>query len=262
VVAAPAALWIATSADALFAGWPRPASAAWPTAHPPTRNATHPGSARRQSGGRRADLLAVAGGVLLGAGLFLSYGLVLMAPLALAVVAAGRRMVRPMLLGLCGTATVVAAFAAAGFWWLSGLHQVYRRMVGRRRIPGPPARLLVFADLAALAIAVGPAVLAAVPPAWHAVTTHWPRLPGPGGGPVPRGSGAGRLLAVPAAVLVAIAVAIGSDLSKGRGGTHLPALGPVAAALCALLPAHQRRGWFAGQLGLALLLAATTELTW
>jgi hypothetical protein len=98
VTFAPAALWIATSADALFAGVA--AAGICALAHACVR---------------RSDLLALIGGVILGACLYLSYGLVLIAPVALAAVLVQRR-IRPLLVGAVGVAAVVVAFTLAGFW--------------------------------------------------------------------------------------------------------------------------------------------------
>src|SRR5262249_56731261 len=109
---APAALWIATSADALFTG----VAAA--------------GIAALAAGGRwRAAL----GGLALGACAFLSYGLVLLAPLAVAAVAVrrprSRDAVGDLSVAALGVAAVVVAFAVAGFWWFDGLALVHRRVV-------------------------------------------------------------------------------------------------------------------------------------
>src|SRR5437764_4393233 len=103
VATAPLALWIATSADALFAGV------------------------------AAASLYALArgavrtGGLGLGVCLLLSYGLVLLAPPALAALAAGRRpitardMARDVAWAAGGVLAVLAVAAVAGFWWYHGL---------------------------------------------------------------------------------------------------------------------------------------------
>jgi hypothetical protein len=228
VTFAPAALWIATSADALFAGVA--AGGICALAH---------AAARRDRG---ADALALLGGVALGATLYLSYGLVLIAPLALAAVLVQRR-IRPLLVGAVGVGAVVAAFTLAGFWWLDGLHAVYVRMVTGGGYLDRPRAYFAVANWAALALAVGPAVLAALPFAWRAR----------------RGL---RVVALPAAALFALAVAVVSDLSKGEVERIYLPWAVWLLPLAGLLPVASRRGWLAAQLGVAFVIAATTELTW
>jgi methylthioxylose transferase len=233
VVAAPLALWVATSADALFAG--AAAAGICALAH---------AAARRD---RRGDALALVGGLILGGCLFLSYGLVLMAPLALTVVVVRRRL-RPLLVAGAAAALVVAAFAVAGFWWLDGLALTTGRMFDGAAHSERPLVYFLFANFAALAIAVGPAVVAGLPHAWRARRHR-------------------RTVALPAAALLALVVATVSDLSRGEveriwlpWAVWLP---PLAAALPAVAScAAGRRAWLAAQLGWALLIAATTELTW
>ncbi|HEX4491292.1 MAG TPA: hypothetical protein VH914_08830 [Acidimicrobiia bacterium] len=140
----PAAIWMATSGDAFFAG-----VSAWAVALLVLATGRT---------GRRSDLLAFAGGLLLGVTAFLSYGLVLIA-IVPTVVGSRRRRVRPLLVGALGAAVVFGAFAVAGFSWITGLrltHARYEAGVASRR---PYAYFLV-ADLAAFAIAVGPAAAA------------------------------------------------------------------------------------------------------
>ncbi|MBM7863265.1 hypothetical protein JOD27_007112 [Lentzea nigeriaca] len=90
------------------------------------------------------------GGVVLGWCVFLSYGLVLLAPLA--IVAAGRRIGW----AVAGALAVVVAFAVSGFWWLDGYELVkvrYYQGIGDIR----PYWYWVWANLAALALVIGPA---------------------------------------------------------------------------------------------------------
>ncbi|MCP2202312.1 hypothetical protein [Lentzea flava] len=92
------------------------------------------------------------GGVVLGWCVFLSYGLVLLAPLA--IVAAGRRIGW----AVAGALAVVVAFALSGFWWLDGYELVkvrYYQGIGDIR----PYWYWVWANLAALALVIGPAGL-------------------------------------------------------------------------------------------------------
>src|SRR5262249_59126618 len=100
VALAPAAIWIATTADAFYAG-----VSAWAIA------LVVLASGRR---GPRADVLALAGGLLFGITAFLSYGLVLLAAVPL-VVAWRRRRFRPLVLAAGGALIVAFGFLAAGF---------------------------------------------------------------------------------------------------------------------------------------------------
>jgi hypothetical protein len=241
VVAAPVALWIATSADAIFTGVG--AAGICALAHAAARH------------GRYGDVLAASGGLALGGCLFLSYGLVLLAPVAVVAVAVRRR-IRPLLVAAIAAGAVVAAFAAAGFWWLDGLHLASRRVIDGPAHQERPWGYFLFANPAAVAIAAGPAVVAALPQVSrlrHVLRTRHDD----GGATRPDSS-----LALAAAALLAMAVATLSDLSRGEvERIYLPWtvwLLPLAAAL----PVNARRGWLAAQLGWALLIATTTTLSW
>jgi hypothetical protein len=140
LVLVPAAIWTATTADALYMG-----IGAWAVALTVLAIAGE---------GRRSDLLAICGGVLFGACLFLSYGLALLAAIPLAVAVARRRL-RPLLLGATAVAVVMLAFLAAGFWWVDGFFAVREQYLGsiaRTR----PYDFFVVNNLAAFALAVGP----------------------------------------------------------------------------------------------------------
>ncbi|MEV0355681.1 hypothetical protein AB0H71_06400 [Nocardia sp. NPDC050697] len=141
---APAALWIAVSADAVFA-----AVAAWAVAL--LAIATRPGRAP----------VALGAGVLFGVALNLNYGLILMGIPAVAVLIAGRT-ARPLLPALAGALAVVAAFAAAGFWWLDGYHLVVERYYQGIATTRPLAYWW-WGNLAATVCAVGLAAVAALP---------------------------------------------------------------------------------------------------
>ncbi|MRH89831.1 hypothetical protein GFY24_20685 [Nocardia sp. SYP-A9097] len=141
---APAAIWIAVAADALFAG-----VTAWAVALLAI--------ATRQ---QRNQVVAASGaGLLFGFGIFLSYGLVLMAVPAAAVLMA--RTLRPAVPALAGVLLVVAAFKATGFWWLDGYHLVVQRYY-QGIASDRPYSYWVWANLAATVCAVGLAPVAAV----------------------------------------------------------------------------------------------------
>ncbi len=236
IVLAPAAIWIATSADALFAGVAAVAISV--LAHAAVRGRTSP------LGPYASSLL---GGLLLGACLMMSYGLVLLAPIAAVVVLVGGgvngRTVRLLLTAAAGSAIVVAAFAVAGFWWYDGYRETVQRvMVGAWQ--DRPTAYFVLANVAAAAVAVGPAVIAVLPQALQ-LRRQW-----------------SRFLAPAAAALAAVGVAIASNLAKGEvERIYLPFV-IWLLPLAALLPGGSRRFWLAAQVGWALLVATTTTLHW
>jgi hypothetical protein len=138
LVLSPAAIWIATSADAFFMG-----VGAW-------------GMALIALGAqRRSDYLALAGGVVLGLLLFLSYGAVALGPVAL-VVAWVHRSLRSMLVALAGVLVVTLLFAAGGFWWIDGLSGTVARYEAGLSSHRPLA-WFALANLGALALVLGPA---------------------------------------------------------------------------------------------------------
>jgi hypothetical protein len=229
----PGAIWIGVSADGLFAG-----VLAWGVA------LLALGTARPQ-----LDILAAAasltGGLLLGATLFLSYGLVLAGLFPVAVTVTARR-VAPLLVAGAGVAVVAAAFAAAGFWWLEG----YRQLMIRYYQPGEyglvrPYGYWVWADLACLSVVLGPAGAAGL----RRVFT-------------PERGRPRALVLLCAAAVLAVLVADLSGLSKAEvERIWLPfAVWLVAAA--GLLPARQARWWLAAQAVLALAVNHLLLTTW
>lgn len=220
---APAAIWIATSADGWFLG-----VSAWGIA------LLALAAGRR---GWRGDLLAAAGGLLLGFALFLSYGLVLMAPVALAVVLVRRR-VRRLVVGAVAVALVVAGFAALGFWWLDGLTQT-RIRYNQGSASARPYVYFLFANLAVLGLAIGPAGVAALA-----------RLQ------------RGALAVVPMAALAGLLIADVSGLSKSEvERIWLPWM-PWLLAATAALPMERRRWWLATQLAVGLVVQTVVRTNW
>ncbi len=224
----PAAVWVATSADAFFAGVTACGIAAVAVA-----------ATREPRGGRgadrRADATAVAGGVLLGLALHLSYGA---GPLGLLVAAVliRRRAVRIGILAAAGTAAVFAIFLAAGFWWLGGVQAtrvLYDAGVASRR---PYADFLLI-NLAAFAIALGPAAVA----------------------------GLARLRDRRVWVLSggALAAVVFADLSGlSRGETERIWLPFVPWVLVATVALRGSRRWLALQVLLGLTVQATARSPW
>ncbi|WP_006247266.1 hypothetical protein [Mycolicibacterium tusciae] len=116
VAVAPTAIWIAVSADGYFAG-----VAAWGIALLAL-------AARRTT--RWPMLTAAGSGLLLGWGIFLNYGLGLMAIPAIAVLLAAvdwRAALRALIPAVLAALVIVAVFAAAGFWWFDGYVLVQER---------------------------------------------------------------------------------------------------------------------------------------
>ncbi len=221
----PAAVWMATSADALFTG-----VTAWAV--------TCFVLATSSSGGR-SDSLALVGGLLFGAALFLTYGAVLVAAVPLAVTIVRRRF-RPLLLASVGSAVVVAAFALAGFWWLEGARatarEVHLSSMHRAYLP-----FLLF-NLGMFAIALGPAIA--------------------GGMVQLRDRG---VLLLPAGALAAILVADVSGLSKGEVERiwlpFVPWVAASAAGLASVRP-EVASTWLAAQASVAVAVQILVRSPW
>ncbi len=229
----PGAIWIGVSADGLFAG-----VLAWGVALLAV-------GATRQRLDTAAITASAAGGLLLGATLFLSYGLVLAGLLPVAVAVAARR-VAPLLVAGAGVAAVVAAFAAAGFWWLDG----YRQVTVRYYQPGEyglvrPYGYWVWADLACLVVVLGPAGVAGLR-----------RLFTPGQGQ-PR-----ILVLVCTAAAVAVLVADLSGLSKAEVERIWLPFAVWLIAATGLLPGRQVRWWLVTQAVVALTVNHLLLTTW
>ncbi|MFN2478266.1 MAG: hypothetical protein ABR615_03730 [Pseudonocardiaceae bacterium] len=229
----PGAIWIGVSADGLFAG-----VLAWGVALLAV-------GATRQRLDTTAIAASAASGLLLGATLFLSYGLVLGGLLPVAVAVAVRR-IAPLLVAGAGVAAVMAVFAAAGFWWLEG----YRQVTVRYYQPGEyglvrPYGYWVWADLACLVVVLGPAGVAGLR-----------RLFTPGQGQ-PR-----ILVLVCAATAVAVLVADLSGLSKAEVERIWLPFAVWLIAATGLLPGRQVRWWLAAQAVVALTVNHILLTTW
>jgi hypothetical protein len=256
LVFAPAALWVATSADAVFAG----------VAAAGVLFLAHAG--RRRT--RWSYVLALIGGLTFGTCLMLSYGLGLLGPIAGAAVFLGvrcwSRQIALLLTVGVGILAVLGGFAVAGFWWPDGL-----RLTSERVMAGPgwqdrPTVYFLFANLAALAVAAGPAVVAALPLLARVFSTSRVRRDRAGSA-IGTGGDSRRLAVLPVAALVAVALAIGSNLSKGEVERIYLPFTVWLLPLCTLLPSigrrpGQARGWLAAQIGWAILVATTTSLHW
>jgi methylthioxylose transferase len=143
VAVAPTAIWIAVSADGYFAG-----VAAW-------------GIALLAMAARRTvrwPVLAAAGaGLLLGWGIFLNYGLVLIALPAVAVLISAadwRSAVSALVPAILVALSIVAVFVVAGFWWFDGYTLVQERYwqgIANDR----PFQYWSWANLASVVCAIG-----------------------------------------------------------------------------------------------------------
>jgi hypothetical protein len=227
----PGAVWVGVSADGMFA-----AVFAWGVAFLAL------GAVRRGLPGALACLL---GGVVLGAALFLSYGLVAggLVPIVVAVLV---RRWTPLIAGAVGALAVVGLFSLGGFWWLDGYEQVTLRyyQVGEYGLLRP-YEYWVWANLAAFTLTLGPAVVAGLRRvAW------WPRR-------VP--------LAVPllvGAVLLAVAAADVSGLSKAEVERIWLPFGTWAVLAATVLPARSVRWWLLAQAALALAMNSLLATVW
>jgi hypothetical protein len=280
VVFAPTALWVATDPPPPAQPAGRPQSA-HPTDPP---QSGHPADSSRPAYSPRslprACAIALTGGLLLGTCLMLSYGLTLLAPVAAAVVLVGAartraRLAVPLVAG-AGVAAVLAVFAAAGFSWFEGFELARERVMNGPGWRDRPTAYFLFANPAAVAVAAGPAVVAALPLLFRMRV------------------GEARRLAAPAvAALLAMALAVTSNLSKGEVERIYLPFTLWLLPLAALLPTSSTRGggppptppggrsmrslarltstpvhsvpdhrWLAAQAGWTVLVAVTTTLHW
>ncbi|MGW5673166.1 hypothetical protein, partial [Micromonospora sp. NPDC003776] len=166
LVLLPGAVWLGASGDAVFTGVVAAGLALLTV---------------------RGPVAALGGGLLLGFALYLSYGFVLVAVLALAVVAL-RRDRRPavLLAGTAGVAVVTALFVLAGFRWWEGYARVVERYY-QGWAADRPYGYWVWANLAALLLSAGPVLGPALRRTALAGRAAWrspgcPAVAGPGVG--------------------------------------------------------------------------------
>ena len=226
----PGAVWVGVSADGMFA-----AVLAWGTALVAV-GAARSGRPADRDRPFRAITAAVAGGVLLGLALYLSYGLVLGLLLPAAVLVATRDG-RAAACATAGALAVAAAFTAAGFWWPTGFAHVrviYAASIAASR----PYAYFVWANLAALAFALGPAVVAGIRRAAAGLCVEGRRISRgrPSRTITDRGHrGTGPALLV-AAALAAVVVADLTGLSKAEVERIWLPFAVWLVVPCALLP--------------------------
>lgn len=146
LILAPAAIWVATSVDALYLGL-----GAWCVALAVVA------TGRR---GSRSVMAAVGSGLFGAAALFASYGTAGLGLIVLAV-AAARRRVLPIVVGGAVILVVGLVFAAFGFSWIEGLRATSERYEAGISSIRPYAPFLLV-NLAAFAVATGPVAAGAV----------------------------------------------------------------------------------------------------
>ena len=230
LVLAPAAIWVAVSADGVFA-----AVAAWGLAAV--------AAATRSTRRSLAWCWGLVGGLLLGSCLLLSYGLPLLAPLVIAVLVAGRSW-RPLPAVAVGSLVPVLVFAALGFrLWAAYpvLQDRYWAGIASYR----PASYWLWGDLAALLLSAGPALGAGL------------------GSLLSAGRGSPRTvrLLVGAAALAVIA-ADASRMSKAEVERIWLPFVPWLLLATACLPERWRRPMLGLQVVVALLLQHLVLTNW
>jgi hypothetical protein len=185
VILAPTAIWVATSMDALFLGvsaWtvallsqasvreregsPRPPWGATPLLWSRAVDAGGKGFHRLWiTLSARTGLTAacaLAAGILAGSLPYLSYGLLTIFALPLAVLLLTRPPRSRLIVFGIGCAVVPVAFTVAGFGWWDGVvqtHAAWAAGAGSRR----PYAYFFVGDLAVLALTIGPAAATALP---------------------------------------------------------------------------------------------------
>ncbi len=223
----PAAIWIATSADALFCF-----TLAWSVALAALCLA---------ASRRRAFVLAGAAGILAGATISMSYGaLALLGPaVGLCAVLARRRRFRDLGAIAGGALVVPALLAVAGYDWIEGvsaLREQYVAGVGGMR----PMWFFVFSNVAAFAVAVGPAAVAGM-------ATLRDR----------------RLWWLVGGALSGLALAEVSGMSKGEvERIWLPAVPWVVIATSSIRSRRERSVWAALTMALAIVLQWQLRSPW
>jgi methylthioxylose transferase len=223
---APTAIWVAVSADGYFAG-----VAAWGIALLAL-------AARRTV---RWPVVAGAGaGLLLGWGIFLNYGLALMALPAVAVLLTAvdwRAAMGALVPAVIAALAVVGAFAIAGFWWFDGytlVQQRYWQGIANDR----PFQYWSWGNLASVVCAIGLGSVAGIGRAFDVAAIR--RRPG--------------LRLVVLGALLAILCADLSMLSKAETERIWLPFTVWLTAAGALLPPRSQRWWLALNVVGALLL--------
>lgn len=233
LVLAPAAVWTGASADGYFA-----AVAAWAIALLTL-------AATRKA--RRPVVAAVGSGLLFGLTVYLSYGLTLIAVVALAVLAVTRTL-RPLPYVVAGALVVPLAFTLLGFnWWEAYRILVERYYQGAGGIR--PYWYWIWANLACTVLVVGPATVAGLRRAVASTPLNLREVRAVRG----TSTSAARVALLTLAALLALAIADLSGMSKAETERIWLPFALWLLPATALLPGS-RRAWLTAQAGLALLL--------
>lgn len=228
-VLAPAAIWMGVSGDAIFT-----AVSVWALALLAL-------SACARSRGRMAAF-GVAAGLLFGLCVYLSYGLLLLGALAIAVFVAARRW-QPFGWALAGALVVAAGFTIAGFSWWEGfgvLRERYYDGIAMDR----PYSYWVWANIAAWTATVGLATWAAFPRAAAALRRRDP------------------VAVLAFASIFCIVAATLSAMSKAEVERIWLPFTFWILALPALLPAHWHRRLLVSQVATALVIQHLLLTRW
>ncbi|MCU1397713.1 MAG: hypothetical protein JWN62_822 [Acidimicrobiales bacterium] len=142
---APYAVWQGTSADAFFSGVTATGIALLVVAMTTTQRNVEIAS-------------AIGGGLVLGAACFLTFGVPTLAPLVLGLAWRTRR-IRWVVPAAIAASAIFVAFALHHYGWFTGLQHT-RMFYAAGTAKFRPAFYFFFANLAVLAIAVGPAAIA------------------------------------------------------------------------------------------------------
>ena len=234
VAVAPTAIWVAVSADGYFAG-----VAAWGITL--LAVAVHRAV-------RFPTLVAAGAGLLLGWGVFLSYGLILLGLPALAVLVSApdwRAVLRVLGPATLAAVAVALTFAVAGFYWFDGytlVQQRYWQGIAKDR----PFRYWGWANLACVVCAIGLGSVAGISRVFDPAAIR-------------RRSGFHLLLL---AMLAAIVCADLSMLSKAEVERIWLPFTVWLTAAPALLPVRSHRAWLALNAAGALLVNSVMVTHW
>ncbi|MEO6126476.1 MAG: hypothetical protein ABIR32_22475 [Ilumatobacteraceae bacterium] len=225
---APYAIWQGTSADAFFSGLASVGIGLLVLAMTSTRRWVERTS-------------AVVGGLVIGTCCLLTFATPTLIPLVAAVTWKTRR-VRWIPLALVGTALVVGLFAVGGYWWLDGLTNT-RKFYAAGTAKFRPTFYFFFANLAVLAIAVGPAAVA---------------------GLVRFRSTARTISVIVVGVLGCVLLADGSGLSKAETERiwllYMPWISVAAAGVATTV--GRQRWWLGSQATAAIVLQVALVSKW